>query len=69
MASPVLSRRRTVPSQDRRPQGHGRSRSRRARRRQLWARSGYGSIAVIVLIVAACASGLTSFYLLSLIDY
>jgi hypothetical protein len=35
----------------------------------MWSRSGYGAIAVIVLVVAACASALTSVYLLSLVNY
>lgn len=69
MASPVVYRRRTVETAERRPKGHGRSRSRRARRRQLWARSGYSAVAVLVLVVAACASLLTSLYLLSLVNY
>ncbi len=68
MASPVLYRRRPA-SPVRRTEGHGRSRSRRARRGQVWARSGYGAIAVLVLVVAACASLLTSVYLLSLVNY
>jgi hypothetical protein len=69
MASPVLSRRRPAVVPERRTEGHGRSRSRRARRRQAWARSGYGAVALIVLVVAACSSLLTSVYLLTLIDY
>lgn len=68
MASPVLYRRRPTPSPVRRTEGHGRSRSRRAARRRPRARSGYGVIAGIVLVVAACSSLLTSVYLLSLIN-
>jgi len=68
MASPVLYRRRPA-AVVRRTEGHGRSRSRRARRRQTWAGSGYGAVAGIVLVVAACASLLTSVYLLSLVNY
>lgn len=69
MASPVLTRRRPVVPAARRAPGHGRSRSRRARRRQARPHSGYGALAVIVLVVASSASLLTSFYLLSLINY
>jgi hypothetical protein len=69
MASPVVYRRRPAETAERRPKGHGRSRSRRARRRQVWARSGYSAVAVLVLVVAACASLLTSLYLLSLVNY
>src|ERR1700759_1012085 len=69
MASPVLYRRRPTASQVRRTEGHGRSRSRRARRRAPGSRSGYGALAGVILVVAACASLLTSIYLLSLISY
>jgi hypothetical protein len=33
------------------------------------ARSGYGALAVLVLVLATCASALTSLYLLTLINY
>lgn len=69
MASPVLTRRRPAAPPMHRAPGHGRSRSRRARRRQVWARSGYNALAVTVLVVAAGAWLLTSFYLLSLVNY
>jgi hypothetical protein len=69
MASPTVSRRRPGAPSIRRTEGHGRSRSRRARRPQLWDRAGYGALAVVVLVVAACASALTSVYLLSLVKY
>lgn len=67
MDSAVLYRRRPAPSPVRRTEGHGRSRSRRARRRQVWSRSGYGVVAGAVFVVATCASLLTSIYLLTLI--
>jgi hypothetical protein len=69
MASPVLARRRPTAAAVHRAPGHGRSRSRRARRRQVWERSGYSAVAVVVLVVAAGSWLLTSFYLLSLINY
>ena len=67
MASPVLARRRPTAAAVHR--GHGRSRSRRARRRQVWERSGYSAVAVVVLVVAAGSWLLTSFYLLSFLNY
>lgn len=48
-------------------EGHGRTRSRRARRRQLWSRSGYGVLAGTIFVLAASASLLTSVYLIALI--
>lgn len=69
MASSVLARRRLDESPVRRSQGHGRSRSRRARRRQVRAPWGYDALAVVVLVIATCASTLTSLYLLTLIDF
>ncbi|MGQ0626413.1 MAG: hypothetical protein ACT4PP_17410 [Sporichthyaceae bacterium] len=77
MAGPVLYRRTDETPLDtshpRRPEGHGRSRARRARRNRRRISLPIPQVArdrgaLLVLVIAACASLVTSVYLVALVS-